>query len=330
MAFRRDDPEVFKALMAAAEIPDNVGNAVLRTYQTASHINFAIRTQRSCEMWIWNLTDVEDGGPLAADHGIVDRNFEHHPVVGSLRRLWHDCWQACEQATEAGPARGELELGVYAPPPKLDDRVKTRLRLDFDGNYPGELLTASNTPGSILWSTVAAMRKPDGPTKYTWIPWPQILCQSRENELLREKSRRPRSDAALLATAVWVDLLENDERDTESLLGLLQMQETRRNAFALCQHCHLASKKLVDDRFNRETQKKAAKGMRKPNHAERCEAGQVLWTAIFELCNEQGWKLDEACYEYAVNRHVPPASPRLHPGSAPPRQGRRQGRSQAP
>jgi len=154
---------------------------------------------------------------------------------------------------------------------------------------------------------IANWTKHDGTPQFQWINPSQAISKAREDELIREKAKRPRHDTAILHAALYSEVLEDRCGDPNSSLWWREFQELMRNSMALCRHCHLGSVKLFDNSFNNAAEADPPPGLRRPSGSERVAVHQQLWQAIFKLVNESHgtalkWTLDDAIYEFTVVR----------------------------
>ena len=123
------------------------------------------------------------------------------------------------------------------------------MKKDFKSNYPGELLPKDAYPSPVYLATVVHMLGLS--VKLAWQPWQQILSEEKHDEMMEARGgRRPRSDDEVLQALTQFDVPQLSENDISGSLYFVQtILQIRRNTFALTVACHLASHKLLDEKF---------------------------------------------------------------------------------
>ena len=154
-------------------------------------------------------------------------------------------------------------------------------------------------------------RRPDPPLPHhmtspgqhlKWIPWPLCMSEAQEEKWAEEKATRiPKADAFAILQLAW----DNPPRLAANEMGsspywISRLQLVRRNAFAMCQLAHLARLKALDEKFlSAYTDSLPLHShLRAINLQELMEGERRVWTSVFKLVNEEGYKLDDALHEF--------------------------------
>ena len=140
-----------------------------------------------------------------------------------------------------------------------------------------------------------------------WVPWKKTLSVDQQKQIqARRDQKSARSDMQVLHSILWEEtpqLLDDEIRGSPFAIG--KMQETRRNAFALTNQCHLANYKILDTKFMEYYTMKYtdASGLRSLHLEEAMDADESLHKEIYKLVNEEGWSLDDALHEISTVRN---------------------------
>lgn len=181
------------------------------------------------------------------------------------------------------------------------------LKDQFLTNYPGELLTSSNTPSlAFLCFVKDAVES----KTLSWIPWKRRSSES--DELEYSEHRRPRTDKQLIRSIladgdVGFDDLPKAKVDTggpvESVLTKFQV--VLANALAITGACHLVVIKRFHQQFlELALLKPRDQHLRPPSLAEIIDAERAAWIAVAELMADGRWTLNDSLSEIAYCRQV--------------------------
>ena len=219
------------------------------------------------------------------------------PQTASIRRSVKECLALSMVAGRASfPEPPVLPL----PRAKMTSSEYKELKDQFLTNYPGELLTPSNTPSLAFLSFVKDAV--DSKT-LSWIPWTRRSSES--DELEYSEHRRPRTDKQLIRSIladgdIGFDDLPEAKVDTggpvESVLSKFQV--VLANALAIAGACHLVVIKRFHQKFlELALQKPRDQHLRPPSLAEIIDAERAAWIAVAELMSEGRWTLNDSLSE---------------------------------
>ena len=217
----------------------------------------------------------------------------------------HDLCQQPSEPTQSTPQPPSLPAAILPQaspaswvenlPPKLSQEAAQELIDDFKTNYPGELLDEDTMPSIRLLSLVQHSLKPG--EKIRWIPWQFRLSSKQYTEIMEAKSSKPmRTEAQLLASALYDDTPEMPVAHLLSASWLSRIQTVYRNAWALCGAAHLNNLKAFDKRvldlalpdLPQRSCDAGTPGRRQKNLGHHRQIGTLV---------SAGWSLDEALYE---------------------------------
>ncbi|CAE8681276.1 unnamed protein product [Polarella glacialis] len=292
-----DSQSRWAALMSEAGIAQPIADAILtRGYASASLFSYAMTSAAQLENFILEvLVTVE-----ALGNGLTALTVATSPMAAGLRRLWWDAWALAQGAGIPAQTGTIQELAwTDAPPPHLSAEVMRNMKQTFQTNYPGEVIDRDTTPSVRLWSTVYQFLRPENVIR--WLPWTQLVSEKKSQEIVEARAHRhARSDLQILTQLCWEDVPQLDESDLRpNPFFISQLQAIRRNTFALCGGCHMASRKVFDNKFLNHFTKRYSEesGLRAPSLKETMEADRHLLEEVYKLVNDGGWSLDDALHE---------------------------------
>ena len=226
------DPIVLDALQA-------------RGYNTPAELHFSFLNSWDAELIIWEIL-VNQG--VAQD--LDDSNYSSSPKAGRFRRFMQACSTIVKEAQPSSSSGlsglGQSHGNAEQAPRKIDkDKIKEQKEL-FLKSYPGEILTPDNTPGPSYRSKVLEMGR--GDKEFYHIPLRKILS-AKEEEDIRDSKGLPKDALAFLVSSLDDPEKPGNEGGSMGLNAYRNIQEVRRNCFALNKHCHMALWKLLDLRI---------------------------------------------------------------------------------
>lgn len=296
-----------KELAIQCGVPEAVVDRITRHgYTTPSLFAFSFSTPAALDTKILEWL-ADDGEPEDEEACLIS------PQAGAIRALWHHSFHQIHNPSLApAPSASEtpsLESRLAwtdLPPPKLSAEHVLQLKSKFREHYPGELLTASNTPCLRLLSQVMHQTKPGNCLE--WLPWKSLVSEENWNRAQEAKvSKTFKPGSALLASALVEDVPELDDIQGNPFF-LSRVLEVRRNAYVLVGIAHLGAWKEIDSKVMDHYTKtySESSGLRPPSLQEFLQCDRKLWETIFHLVNAEQWELNQALLEVSrVRSDIP-------------------------
>ena len=133
--------------------------------------------------------------------------------ASSLRHLHHCYVQATKLPAEqykavdnstapqsSGHMGSLLDLAwADLPPPRVKEVDFLAMKKDFHTKYPSESLSSSNTPCARL---IATMTQQQTRKAFSWIPWKELLSESRWLDIQEKGKKRQKLEGIILYDAV--------------------------------------------------------------------------------------------------------------------------------
>ena len=271
-------------------------------YTSVAVFRFAFVDTNALETFITHLGTIQEAPP----------NWSTSREAASIRHLYHQCVLAMNktptekssssQNKQAGSMENLLDLAwAELPPARVKEADLLRMKKEFHEKYPSESLSSSNTPCARLVATVVQQQSRGA---FVWIPWKELLSESRWLDIQEKGRKRQKLEGIILYDAVG-------DIDDDELSGapyfLLNILETRAIAMALTKVCHLSmGKRYISAFMKLYTAKTSDSGLRPPSMKESQSADKEFWSQVFTLTNEdpKTWSMETAIQEVLQVKNV--------------------------
>lgn len=291
----------FQELMDTCKIPPDLQDHLIHEGFTDSGIfAFAFSKPEKFEDYLVNFVAKNS----------LDDSWLHSPAASSLRFLFHRTSQEMkssppksrtQEAPSSSTVDGLLDLAwADLPPSRVKEADILTMKRNFLAKYPSECLDSTSMPCSRY---IAQIVQQKNRTSFSWIPWKEIISESRWIELQEKGKKRQKLEGIILYDAA-IDLDEDELSGApffiQTLLG------TRAVAFALTGLCHLSQgKKYISAFMKLYTQRSNDASLRPPNMKEAQSADREFWSETFRLVNEDpdSWSMESAMIEVLTVRN---------------------------
>lgn len=294
------DPD-FHDMVNQCKVPPDLQDHLLEEgFTSISVFAFAFNSSEKFEEYLGNF----------AQKHTPDESWLHSPPAASHRFLFHRASHEMKSSfVQPGPQEtkhtssvdGLLDLAwADLPPSRVKEADILKMKRSFLSKYPSECLDSSSMPCSRY---IAQIVQQQSRSAFVWIPWKEIMSESRWIELQEKGKRRQKLEGIILYDAA-IDLDEDDLSGApffiQTLLG------TRAIAFALTGLCHLSQgKKYISSLMKLYTQRSNDASLRPPNLKEAQSAHREFWCETFRLVNEDpdSWSMESAMIEVLTVRN---------------------------
>ena len=289
----------FHQLIVQCKVPESVQQALAdQNYTSLAYFAFAFVDSAALENFIQHIGVLHDDPP----------NWSTSIEASSMRHLHHCCVQSAKSlsvnpsqtgpqdiAQTSGHMGSLLELAwAELPPMRVKEIDFLAMKKDFINKYPSESLSASNTPCSRL---VATLMQQKTRKAFSWIPWKELLSESRWLDIQEKGKKRQKLEGIILYDVV----AEVEDEDLSGAPFFIQgILEMRAISLALTKICHLSvGKKYVSNFMKLYTAKSLDSGLRPPSLKEAQSADKEFWSDVFSLYNENSdtWSVESAVTE---------------------------------
>ena len=183
-------------------------------YTSVAVFRFAFVDTNALETFITHLGTIQEAPP----------NWSTSREAASIRHLYHQCVLAMNktptekssssQNKQAGSMENLLDLAwAELPPARVKEADLLRMKKEFHEKYPSESLSSSNTPCARLVATVVQQQSRGA---FVWIPWKELLSESRWLDIQEKGRKRQKLEGIILYDAVGD--IDDDELSGAPLL----------------------------------------------------------------------------------------------------------------
>ena len=292
----------FETLLSQCKVPLELQEHLLSEGFTDNKVfAFAFNTPEKFEEYLASYVQNKD---------LPESWLHSPPSSSSLRFLFHRASQEVKsQAQPTGHSGtsqpstvdGLLDLAwADLPPSRVKESDILQMKRTFLTKYPSECLDSTNMPCSRYIAQIAQQQQRSA---YVWIPWKEIISESRWIELQEKGKKRQRIEGIILYDAA-LDLEDDDLSGAPFFIQSLLI--TRAIAYALTGLCHLSQgKKFISAFMKLYTQKSNDPSLRPPNMKEAQSADREFWSEVFRLVNEdpQTWSIEASMIEVLTVRN---------------------------
>lgn len=295
------EPSFYKVLVQC-KVPIEVQHHLVEAgYVESSIFAFAFGSSQDLENYIQKIAESDDLGD----------NWPRSPAASSIRFLHHrimrDLKMEDQPTSVSAPKQytssmdNLLDLAwADLPPARVKEADLVEMKKKFSAKYPSEHLSSTNSPCSRY---IAQLVQQQNRGAYHWIPWKEIISETRWLELLEKGKKRQKLEGIILYDAT-IDLDEDDLSAAPFFISSLL--ETRAIAMALIGMCHLSQSKKFNAQFLKlYTTRSQDSNLRPPNLKEAQSADREFWTDVFSLVNElpETWQVESAIIEVMTVRN---------------------------
>ena len=270
-------------------------------YTEASVFAFAFSSSQDLDNYLQKIAETDALGD----------DWLRSPAASSVRWLFHRVSREVksEDASHSVPTSKSytssmdnlLDLAwADLPPARVKEADLIEMKKKFSNKYPSEFLSPTNSPCSRYIAQIAQQQNRGA---YHWIPWKEIISESRWLELLEKGKKRQKLEGIILYDAT-MDLDEDDLSAAPFFINSLL--ETRSIAMALVGLCHLSQSKKYNAQFMKlYTSRSQDSNLRPANLKEAQSADREFWTDVFALVNESpdSWQVESAIIEVLTVRN---------------------------
>lgn len=295
------DPEFYKTLVQCKVPIELQQHLVDAGYTEASVFAFAFSSSQDLDNYLQKIAETDALGD----------DWLRSPAASSVRWLFQRVSRKVksEDASNSVPASKSytssmdnlLDLAwADLPPARVKEADLIEMKKKFSNKYPSEFLSPTNSPCSRYIAQIAQQQNRGA---YHWIPWKEIISESRWLELLEKGKKRQKLEGIILYDAT-MDLDEDDLSAAPFFINSLL--ETRSIAMALVGLCHLSQSKKYNAQFMKlYTSRSQDSNLRPPNLKEAQSADREFWTDVFALVNESpdSWQVESAIIEVLTVRN---------------------------
>ena len=295
------DPEFYKTLVQCKVPIELQQHLVDAGYTEASVFAFAFSSSQDLDNYLQKIAETDALGD----------DWLRSPAASSVRWLFHRVSREVksEDASHSVPTSKSytssmdnlLDLAwADLPPARVKEADSIEMKKKFSNKYPSEFLSPTNSPCSRYIAQIAQQQNRGA---YHWIPWKEIISESRWLELLEKGKKRQKLEGIILYDAT-MDLDEDDLSAAPFFINSLL--ETRSIAMALVGLCHLSQSKKYNAQFMKlYTSRSQDSNLRPPNLKEAQSADREFWTDVFALVNESpdSWQVESAIIEVLTVRN---------------------------
>ena len=300
-----DFEDDFSALIHECKVPDSVQQVLNdRHLISIALFAFAFVDSEKLEEFISTLGTLHDDPP----------NWSTSVEASSIRHLHHCCVSTTKRERDHRPAEtshngsssshmGSLLDLAWAdlPPIRVKEVDFLAMKKEFHNKYPSESLSSSNTPCARLIATLMQQKTRKA---FTWIPWKELLSESRWLDIQEKGKKRQKLEGIILYDAI-ADI--DDDELAGAPFFIQSILETRAIALALTKICHLSvGKKYLTSFMKLYTARSLDSGLRPPSLKEAQSAESESESEVRmpkrqpSLGREPGQKLRN--YEQSVKR----------------------------
>ena len=301
-----DFDEDFLALIRKCKVPESIQQTLHQRHFTSSALfAFAFVDSRALEDFIQAVGTLHDDPP----------EWNTSIEASSIRHLHHCCvLESKRDSSSAAPVTnisvdpqsthmGSLLDLAWAdlPPLRVKEVDFLAMKKEFMTKYPSETLSTSNTPCARF---IATLMQQKARKAFTWIPWKELLSESRWLDIQEKGKKRQKLEGIILYDAV-ADV-EDDELSGAPFF-IQSILETRAIALALTKICHLSiGKKYVSQFMKLYTARSSDSGLRSPSLKEAQSADKEFWTDAFNMVNEEPeqWDVESAVSEVLTVKNL--------------------------
>ena len=293
-----DFEDDFSVLIHECKVPDSVQQVLNdRHLISIALFAFAFVDSEKLEDFITTLGTLHDDPP----------NWNTSVEASSIRHLHHCCVSTTKRERDHRPAEAShnesssshmgslLDLAwADLPPIRVKEVDFLAMKKEFSNKYPSESLSSSNTPCARLIATLMQQKTRKA---FTWIPWKELLSESRWLDIQEKGKKRQKLEGIILYDAV-ADI--DDDELSGAPFFIQSILETRAIALALTKICHLSvGKKYLTSFMKLYTARSLDSGLRPPSLKEAQSADKEFWTEAFTMVNEspEEWDMESAISE---------------------------------
>ena len=299
--------EEFAIQLQKCKVPESVQQILSEKQYTSSALfAFALTGESALEAFIEHLGTLHDDPP----------NWSTSIEASSVRHLHYACMLSAKTSVEppskhtsdspcdnSSGIMGSLVDLAWAdlPPTRVKEVDFIAMKKEFHSKYPSESLTFSNTPCARL---TASLMQQKTRKAFSWIPWKELLSESRWLDIQEKGRKRQKSEGVILYDAI----ADVDEDELSGAPFFIQsILETRAIALALTKICHLSvGKKYLTSFMKLYTAKSSDSGLRPPSLREAQSADKEFWSEAFNLYNEDPdtWTVEAAVTEALESKNL--------------------------
>ena len=197
----------FQLLLDQCKVPIDIQDHLVQEgFLDSATFAFAFNTTEKFEEYLVNF----------AQKAILEDSWLHSQPASSLRFLFHRASQEMkssnpkaesQESNSSSSVEGFLDLAwADLPPSRGKEADILKMRCNFIAKYPSEQLDSGNMPCSRY---IAQIVQQQNRTSYVWIPWKEIISESRWIEL-QEKGKRLQKLEGIILYDAAIDLDEDD------------------------------------------------------------------------------------------------------------------------